>query len=90
MSVGFSDKLLKGFKMMTFHSRYGRPQVITSLPKMIDIPEENTKMRHIIMNYILFHRKFSYHINPMLTASNFRRHCILNYNDELNKRYIGL
>ena len=44
MSVGFQTNFLGGFKMMSFHFSQGngQTQVMTPLPKMIDIQEENT------------------------------------------------
>ena len=40
----FQTNFLGGFKMMSFHliQGNGRPQVMTSIPKMIDIQEEST------------------------------------------------
>ena len=46
---------------MSFHFSHGngQPQVMTPLPKLIDSQEQNTPMKHIIMNFM----QFDYHIN---------------------------
>ena len=42
---------------MSFHFSHGngQPQVMAPLPKIIVIQEENTSMKHIIMNFMIFH-----------------------------------
>ena len=44
MFVGFSDKVPRWLQMMSFHFSQGngQPQVMTPLPNIIDILEENT------------------------------------------------
>ena len=53
----YQTNFVEGFKMMSFDCSpgNGQQQIMTPLPKMIDIQEENSYMKHIIMNFMLFH-----------------------------------